>query len=40
MKYKKKLLNLKQAQKWFESLPEKEKASLTKPGSIKQRTAW
>lgn len=38
MKYKKKLANLKAAQSWFDKLPEKEKHSLTRPGSIKQRT--
>ena len=39
MKYKKKLANLKAAQKWFDSLPERDKASLTRPGGINQRTA-
>lgn len=39
VKYKKKLAALKNAQKWFDALPEKEKAALTRPGSIKQRTA-
>lgn len=39
MKYKKKVANLKAAQKWFDSLPEKDKATLTRPGSVKQRTA-
>lgn len=39
MKYKKKLANLKAAQKWFDSLPEREKSSLTRPGGINQRTA-
>lgn len=39
MKYKKRLEHLKMAQKWFDNLPEKEKASLTRPGGIKQRTA-
>lgn len=38
MKYKKKLANLQAARKWFEALPEREKSSLTKPGSVKQRT--
>lgn len=39
MKYKKKLANLHAAQKWFDALPEKIKASLTRPGGINQRTA-
>lgn len=39
MKYKKKLANLKAAQKWFDSLPETVKAGLTHPGGINQRTA-
>lgn len=39
MKYKKKLANLKAAQKWFDSLPERDKDSLTRPGGINQRTA-
>ena len=39
MKYKNKLANLKAAQKWFDSLPERDKAGLTRPGGINQRTA-
>ena len=39
MKYKKKLANLKAAQAWWDRLPERNKASLTRPGSINQRTA-
>ena len=39
MKYKKKLANLKAAQKWFDSLPERDTARLTRPGGINQRTA-
>lgn len=33
MKYKKRL-----AKRWWEKLPESEKAALTRPGSVKQRT--
>lgn len=39
MKYKKKLANLKAAQVWWDRLSEREKASLTRPGGINQRTA-
>lgn len=39
MKYKKKLKNLKAAQAWWEKLTERDKASLTRPGGINQRTA-
>ncbi len=39
MKYKKKLTNLKAAQTWWDKLPEREKAGLTRPGGINQRTA-
>ena len=39
MKYKKKLANLKAAQSWWDRLPERDKASLTRPGGINQRTA-
>lgn len=39
VKFKKKLAALQAAQKWFDSLPEKVKAGLTRPGSVKQRTA-
>lgn len=38
MKYKKKLANLEASKKWWESLPEREKAGLTKPGGINQTT--
>ena len=38
-KYKKQVEALKMAQKWFDSLPERVKSTLTRPGSIKQRTA-
>lgn len=38
MKYKKKLANLKAAQAWFDRLPERDKASLTRPGGINQTT--
>ena len=37
MKYKKKLANLKAAQAWWDRLPERDKASLTRPGSVKTR---
>ena len=39
MKYKKKLANLKVAQAWWDRLPERDKAGLTLPGRINQRTA-
>jgi len=38
MKYKKKVANLKAAQVWWDKLPEKEKASSTRPGGINQKT--
>jgi len=38
MKYKKKVANLKAAQAWWDRLPERNKASLTRPGSIHQKT--
>ncbi len=38
MKYKKKLENLRASQKWFDNLPERIKSSLTRPGSVNQRT--
>lgn len=38
MKYKKLVEKLKMAQNWFGKLPESEKAALTRPGSVKQRT--
>ncbi len=38
MKYKKKVENLKAAQKWFDSLSENVKRGLTRPGSVNQRT--
>ena len=37
MKYKNKKKWLENKQKWFDSLPEKIKASLNRPGSIKTR---
>lgn len=40
VKYKKLVKNLKAAQKWFDSLLERDKVSLTRPRSIKQRTAY
>ena len=39
MKYKKKLANLKAAQAWWDRLSERDKASLTRPGGINQKTA-
>lgn len=39
MKYKKKLANLRAAQAWFDKLSEREKAGLTRPGGINQKTA-
>lgn len=39
MKYKKKLENLKAAQAWQDKLPESDKAGLTRPGGINQKTA-
>ena len=39
MKYKKKLENLKAAQAWWDKLPERDKADLTRPGRINQRIA-
>lgn len=33
MKYKKRL-----AKRWWDKLPESEKAALTRPGSVKQQT--
>lgn len=39
MKYKKRLRNLEAAKKWCDSLPQKDKNSMTRPGSINQRTA-
>lgn len=38
MKYKKLVEKLKMAQSWWDKLPESEKAALTRPGSVKQRT--
>jgi len=38
MKYKKLVEKLKMAQNWWDKLPESEKAALTRPGSVKQRT--
>lgn len=39
MKYKKKLINLKAAQSWFDALPNNVKLGLSRPGSVKQKTA-
>ena len=39
MKYKKKLANRKAAQAWWDKLPERDKAGLTRPGGINQKTA-
>lgn len=39
MKYKKKLANLKAAQSWFDSLPSNVQSGLSRPGSVKQKTA-
>ena len=39
MKYKKRLRNLEAAKKWWDSLPQKDKNTMTRPGSINQRTA-
>lgn len=38
MKYKKLVEKLRMAQSWWDKLPELEKAALTRPGSVKQRT--
>lgn len=38
MKASKRRKNLVAAQMWWDKLPEKDKASLTRPGSINQRT--
>lgn len=38
MKYKKLVEKLKMAQNWWDKLSESEKAALTRPGSVKQRT--
>ncbi|MGM9533066.1 hypothetical protein [Intestinibacter sp.] len=40
MKAKHKRANLEAAKKWWESLPQRDKDSTTKPGSINQRTAY
>jgi hypothetical protein len=37
MKYKKKLVNLARAQKWWDAQPQSYKNSTTRPGSTKQR---
>ncbi len=37
-KFKKRLAKLEEAKRWFDKLPESEKAALTRPGSVKQRT--
>ena len=39
MKAKHKKEKLEAAQKWWDSLPQKDKNSMTRPGSINQRTA-
>lgn len=39
MKAKHKKENLEAAKKWRDSLPQKDKNSMTRPGSINQRTA-
>jgi hypothetical protein len=38
IKYKKLVEKLKMTQNWWDKLPESEKAALTRPGSVKQRT--
>lgn len=38
-KFKKRLAKLEAAKLWFDKLPEAEKRALTRPGSVKQRTA-
>ena len=40
MKYKKRLRKLEAAKNWWDSLPQKDKNSMTRPGSINQRTAF
>lgn len=37
MKYKKKVERLANAKKWWDSLPERDKAATTRPGSVKWR---
>lgn len=37
MKARKRRANLAAAQAWWDKLPERDKASLTRPGSINQR---
>ncbi len=37
MKYKKLIKNLKLAQKYWESLPDRIKSATMRPGSVKQR---
>lgn len=37
MKYKKMKARLANAQKWWDALPQKDKAALTRPGSVKWR---
>lgn len=39
VKYKKRLKNLEAAKLWFDKLSEREKAGLTRPGGIHQKTA-
>ncbi len=38
MKFKKKRKNLEAAQRWWDALPNAVKATLTRPGSVNQRT--
>lgn len=38
MKAKKRRAKLEEAKHWWDKLPESEKAALTRPGSVKQRT--
>lgn len=38
MKAKKRRAKLEEEKRWWDKLPESEKAALTRPGSVKQRT--
>ena len=40
MKAKHKKANLEAAKKWWDSLPQRDKDSTTRPGRINQRTAF
>ena len=40
MKAKHKKANLEAAKKWWDSLPQRDKDSTTRPSSINQRTAY